>query len=250
MEDTNRTEDPIIRKIRALLNQANGTSFEAEAEAFAAKAQALMDEYRITEAQLRDAGIAAGPIVKKDYIIPDPASRAFAVLLNAVCKANAVHLVLETARRGHKLPGVHSGQTKVVMFGTETAIAGVQMTYAHLRLQVLRELLRQGNGRRTGAQIAAYRRSFIFGFSARLAIRYRENAATQANMDGASKSGALVLVTDAQRAADAAREDFGQLQASRMSSSSAAGREAGYEAGGRADLGGRGVGGSRRALNA
>ncbi|HMS90362.1 MAG TPA: DUF2786 domain-containing protein, partial [Acidimicrobiales bacterium] len=57
MPDTTITTDtdPVLRKIRGLLDKAEASTFEAESSALFAKAAELMSRHRITEAMI-DAG--------------------------------------------------------------------------------------------------------------------------------------------------------------------------------------------------
>ncbi len=79
---------PVLDKVRALLAKAESTTFDAEAEAFTAKAQELMTRYRIDRAMLGRDGARGDDPIGRRIVIDDPYADARATLLDQVARAN------------------------------------------------------------------------------------------------------------------------------------------------------------------
>lgn len=238
--------DPILRKIRGLLDKAEASTFEAESSALFAKAAELMGRHRITEAML-DAGrrpADRGRIIGRDVLLGSgPYVRARLDLLHTVADASGCRLVTSVG---------WDGRIGTVI-GFETDVSAVDVLYTSLMIQAT--VAMKGERVPAGENTTAFRRSFLFGFSERVQERLREanRIATDEIQADTSDSVALVLV-DRKKAVD---EDLyrrygklGSLGASTVFRGT--GMEAGRAAGGRADLAGsRGIGGgSNRAIGA
>lgn len=238
--------DPVLRKIRGLLDKAEASTFEAESSALFAKAAELMGRHRITEAMI-DAGrppLDRGKIISRDILLGSgPYVRARLDLLDSVSEASGCRIVTFTG---------WDGRIGTVI-GYETDVSAVDVLYTSLMIQAT--LAMKGETVPVGENTTAFRRSFLFGFSGRVAERLRE--ANQVVADeiqaDATDEVALVLV-DRQKAVD---EDLfrrygklGNLGASAGLGGSGLG--AGRAAAGQADLGrSRGVAaGSNRAIGA
>lgn len=247
MSDTTITSeaDPVLRKIRGLLDKAEASTFEAESSALFAKAAELMGRHRITKAML-DAGrrpIDRGEIVKRDILLGSgPYVRARLHLLDNVSEASCCRMVTTSG---------WDGRIGTVI-GYETDASAVDVLYTSLMIQAT--VAMKAATIPVGENTTAFRRSFLFGFSERVAERLREanRIVTDQIQAESDESVALVLV-DRQEAVD---EDlfrrYGKLPrlgaAARLARS---GIGAGRAAGGRADLAGnRGVAaGEKRAIS-
>lgn len=248
MTDTTATidTDPVLRKIRGLLDKAEASTFEEESSALFAKAAELMGRYRITEAMI-DAGrrpVDRGKIIKRNILLGSgPYVRARLDLLNNVSEASCCRLVTSTG---------WDGRVGTVI-GHKTDVSAVDVLYTSLMIQAT--VAMNAEIVPVGENTLSFRRSFLFGFSGRVAERLREanRIVTDEIESDSSDSVALVLV-DRKKAVD---EDvfrrYGRLRSlSRSASLGGAGVGAGRAAGGQADLAGsRGVtGGSNRAISA
>jgi hypothetical protein len=79
--------DPVLTRVRALLNKAESTEFAAEAEAFTAKAQALISRYAL-EDLLSDASSVDSRPASIRISVDEPYVAAKAALLHAVADAS------------------------------------------------------------------------------------------------------------------------------------------------------------------
>ena len=248
MPDTTITTDtdPVLRKIRGLLDKAEASTFEAESSALFAKAAELMSRHRITEAMI-DAGrrpTDRGKIIRRDIQLGSgPYVRARLDLLDSVSEASCCRIVTSIG---------WDGRIGTVV-GYETDVSAVDVLYTSLMIQAT--VAMKGETVPVGENTTAFRRSFLFGFSGRIAERLREanRIVTDEIQADTSDSVALVLV-DRKKAVD---EDlfrrYGKLRSLGASARlGGSGVGAGRAAGGRADLAGsRGVaGGSNRAIGA
>ena len=115
---TSRTNDPILERVRALLAQAESTTFEAEAEAFTAKAQELMTRHAIDSALVSaQADRGEAPITVR-VPIDDPYVDAKSLLL---------HCVAENSRCRSVFHG-HFALATLVGFASDVAATEVLFT--------------------------------------------------------------------------------------------------------------------------
>jgi hypothetical protein len=241
--------DTRLATIRSLLAKAEATPFPAEAEAFNAKAAALMTRYAIDEAMLeRDSGQASAPTeivieIHRPYI------------------AQKSLLVCEVARclgcRGVRfIPPAGSPTEEVHVVGYPVDLELVEALVTSLMVQLSGSMMRAQPEGLSSSASAAWRRSFIGGFVAEVSTRLKAQRAativdvTEAATAGSSSSVALVLA-DREENVDA---DFARrhpfVRTSRISAGrSSAGHESGRSAGRSADLGGQRLAG-RGALSA
>ncbi len=238
--------DPVLRKIRGLLEKAEASTFEEESSALFAKAAELMGRHRITEAMI-DAGrrpTDRGAIIGRDVQLGSgPYVRARLDLLDTVAEASCCRVVTSTG---------WDGRVGTVV-GHETDVSAVDVLYTSLLIQAT--VAMKGETVPVGEHTTAFRRSFLFGFSERVAERLREanRIVTDEIQADTSDSVALVLV-DRKKAVD---EDlfrrYGKLRSLGASAGlGGSGVGAGRAAGGRADLAGSRVvaAGSNRAIGA
>jgi hypothetical protein len=242
--------DARLATIRSLLAKAEATQFPAEAEAFNAKAAALMTRYAIDEAMLdRDSPTGSSP---NEVVIE----------IHRPYIAQKALLVCEVARclgcRGVRfIPPAGSPSEEVHVVGYPVDLELVEALVTSLMVQLSGTMLRGQPEGLSSAASAAWRRSFIGGFVAEVSDRLKaQRAATIVDVtesDGPARRGesvALVLA-DREESVDA---DFARrhpfVRTSRISAGrSRAGHDSGRSAGRSADLGGRRLAG-RGALSA
>ncbi|MEY4174518.1 MAG: hypothetical protein RI900_1683, partial [Actinomycetota bacterium] len=152
--------EKVLRTIRALLAKAESTEFEAEAEAFTAKAQQMMTRHSIDTAMLAaQAGAAtlAGVVVRRVHL-HDPYAQQKAILLSVIARVNGVRCVWES----------EYGFSSVMGFPVDVQLTEVLFT--SLLVQATHGAAVATSGR--GAQrTAAFRRAFIVSFAQRIAER-------------------------------------------------------------------------------
>ncbi|HSL58917.1 MAG TPA: DUF2786 domain-containing protein [Acidimicrobiales bacterium] len=228
--------DTVLRRIRALLDQAERTPFPSEAETFAAKAAELMARHRVDEAAVSGPRPEDRRIVEADVELGrGQYVRARLALLGVVADALDCRLLTSVradGRRGH-------------LVGHASDVERVELLYTSLLVQATRAAAAEAVPRgHTGVE---FRRSFLFGFAHRVGERLTEHMASavrDAPEPAAGTSSVALVLADRRAAAD----DFiasrygrvGRLDPAAALSATAADR--GRVAGERADLHtGRGV---------
>ncbi len=224
----------ILDKIRRLTAKAEATPYEAEAMAFAAKAQALMTQHAIDAAML-DAGDAVR-VATTEIEIGDPYASARFSLLGAVAASNRCRAVWNK----------HDGLATII--GTDTDRAHVELLYTSLLLQATMVMAKEGSkvdafGRN---RTRSFRQAFLIGFAHEVGRRLHD--ADREVLQQAAPGVHPVLASMDREVDDEMRRRFPHLHNHRPSISSGAGLSAGAAAGRSADIGSPTVRGSRRAL--
>lgn len=238
----------VARKIRALLDKAENTSFPAEAEAATRKAAELMAAHRISEAMLeasatRSATRSAEQITTRVIELSrGPYVGARQCLLAGIATAFGVRVVYATHWHGRT----------VELFGYAGDLEAVEMLYTSLLLQATVAAAAEEVPR--GQSAVTWRRGFLVGFAETVQDRLREvmtevmaemtaDAERAARSDDAGQRGTSVALVLADRSArlDAEyRRRYGRLARGRGQAPVARGaRERGAAAGAHADLGRR-----------
>lgn len=232
MSDTGPNEST-LRKIRGLLDKAEATPFEAEQAALYSKAAELMARHRVTEAMLA----AAKPrqdrgkvTVREIHLGSGPYVRARLALLGAVAQPSSCKVLTYVDYDG-RFGEVH---------GYESDLDAVEMLYTSLLIQSVSAMKGETVPRGQGA--VEFRRSFLFGFAAR--VRERLDEVNQAVADDVESTGpegpsvALVLADRRDDVEQAVAARYGRIGTLRRASKSRslAGHQAGAAAGDRADL--------------
>lgn len=176
----NAPDSAVVERIRKLLRLArNAGATEAEAASAAEKAQRLLDEHRLSMADLGEGSTSAAPKVGFVTIARPIRHRWESVLLRAVCDTTGTFPV--TSKRGF------------VVFGTREDIVVSGELYAFLGEQVDRMARAATYGERTSVKLG-----WKLGCAARVAERLR--VAFKARVGEQSESRALVIVEPAKRA--------------------------------------------------
>jgi hypothetical protein len=240
-----------LEVVRKLMAKAERAATPEEADSYTGMALRLCARHGI-DAALVDAQRRAAHDPAADHPgaqripVHAPYSAAKARLLSWTAQALRCQVVLHQARGGRV--------DAVTVFGFAADRARVELLYTSLLLQACTELVRL-RPRFPGESVAAYRRSWLYGFAQRVHQRLVE--AEQAAADGTDPTGgpgtgagasagavALVLADRDDRVARAFAETFPALGRPRGPVLSGSGRAAGAAAGDRADLGGTGLAGA------
>ncbi len=146
--------EPVLDKVRKLLAKAEATDNAHEADAFAAKAAALIAHHRIDVARVAggddELAVRDVPIGRGAYV------RARLALLDAVARANDCEVVWRSGPEG----------AVAMVAGHTSDLDATTMLYASLHVQAAAHL---GPVRRaTPAATQRWRRAFLFGYAARV----------------------------------------------------------------------------------
>ena len=202
-----RLDDPMLDRVRALLAKAESTEFEAEAEAFTAKAQELMARYSIDAAMLSARTTNSDQPVTIRIPIDDPYADAKSLL----CQIVATH----SRCRAVRIP--EYGVSTVVGFPSD--LAATEILFTSLLVQAQAAMQSSTAAAESGARSrsSSFRTAFLLAYAHRVGERLDEinthvTAAAEADI-GTS----LVPVLAARGAAvdDAVTEQFGNLSESR-----------------------------------
>ena len=196
-------DDPVLVKVRALLAQAESTTFDAEAAAFTAKAQELMARHAIDAAVLWASSERDERPTTIRLPIDDPYADIKALLLHYVAVRSRCRAVRH----------VHYGLVSVVGFASDVAAAELLFTSLLVQSQVA--LQAEGAKAAPGARARSrsFRSSFLLSYTRRIDQRLAEiNAAVEGG--AVDDRGSLLPVLAARDDAvdDAVAEMFGELR--------------------------------------
>lgn len=237
--------DAMLAKVRKLLAQAEDPACTpAEAEAFTAKAAALVAAHGIDEALLAVTGPDRGRPADLEVDLPAPYAREKATLGSAVARALRCEAVLRQQRR---YDDAWSARTEITLhvFGHRSDLQAFELLLASLLVQGTRDLTRSAVPR--GEHVAAYRRTWWLGFAGAVGHRLEEverraAASAEARFAAQGTSAALVLADRAEEARAAMQAAYPSIRnASRRQLSGGGGLD-GWASGQRADLGGQRLG--------
>lgn len=229
--------------VRKLLAKADGAATPQEAETYTAKAVELMARHGIDAALLAAADPGLDEIGATRLGMDDPYSAGKARLLGWTASALRCRVVLHEAWGGRV--------AAVSVFGFASDRERVELLYTSLLLQATGQVARQ-RPRHRDESVAAYRRSWLHGFSVEVHRRLvaAESRAAQAHSPVATDTGscsvALVLADRSDRVDRAYLDAFPTIGRARRSTLSGSGFAAGTSAGERADLGRGAVAPARR----
>ncbi|MGN6253225.1 MAG: DUF2786 domain-containing protein [Marmoricola sp.] len=237
--------DALLAKVRKLLAQAEDPACTpAEAEAFTAKAAALVAAHGIDEALLAAADPGRDAVGDRVVGLDAPYAREKAALGAEVARGVRCRTVLRQQRRYDERWTAHT-DLSLHVFGHTSDLRAFEVLFTSLLLQGTRDLARSPVPRRESA--AAFRRTWWLGFAGAIGSRLAaaERAAAAAAEDRFAAHGttaALVLADRAEEAARALREAYPGARAGATRRLSGSGAAQGWSSGRRADLGGTRLG--------
>lgn len=241
-------QNPQLTKIRALMAKAEDpAATKEEAEAFFAKATALMAKYGIERAMLAASDPNRDKIGHRSLLIEGVLVEERQLMAALIAKAVSVEPILNKVRK----PGSKRFTYLVELYGFESDIERVEMLYTSLSLQASNFLRTVSPPLWDATAPATYRKRWFRGFGNEVVARLKD-AEARAKGEAEAKHGtsvALVLASRAELAAKAADDSglkTGEYKPrTRMTDAFAAGRRAGRTA----DIGAKRIAGGRRALS-
>lgn len=224
-----RLEPGVLARIRALLAKAESTEYDAEAEAFTAKAQEMMTRHRIDRTSLSaEEGLSNGGVIGRRVGVDDPYARAKAMLVAGIAHANACRAVWS---KEFGFATIH---------GHPEDVDGVEELYTSLLVQATSALQREGSKQdRFGrSRTARFRRSFLVGFAVRIGERL-EQADYETVRRAERETGVAIvplLASRARAAEEAMNAIHGRMQRMSVSVSDGEGYAVGTRVADQADL--------------
>ena len=196
-------DDSMLERVRALLAKAESTTFEAEAEAFTAKAQELMARYSIDAAMLSARTTNSDQPVTIRIPIDDPYADAKSLL----CQEVALHSRARSVwHQGYAF-------SSVVGFAPDLAATEILFTSLLVQAQTAMQSAAVKSSAGGRARSRSFRSAFLVAYANRVGERLAEindHVTTEAQAEIGT---ALVPVLAARGAAvdDAVRAEFGAL---------------------------------------
>jgi hypothetical protein len=233
---SDRSSDAVLAKVRKILAKAEdpATTLE-EAETYTAKAAELIAAYGIDRALLAERVPESDVVGDRVVQLEAPYALDKANLLSGVATALRCRVVQRTRYvAGEKELSMH-------LFGYESDLVRAEVLYTSLLLQATTQVRRERAPR--GENLAAYRRSWLAGFTVAVMRRLEESEnrageEAEAGANAPGRSVALVLADRSVAVVDAMVREYPQLDRGRARTLSGSGGRSGYLAGERADLGG------------
>lgn len=235
-------ESDVLAKVRKILAKAEDpAATPEEAETYTAKAAELMAAYGIDRALLAESMPHSDVVGDRVVVLDAPYALDKAALLSSVAfelRCRAVRRIRYVGPRATKEVSIH-------LFGYDSDLVRVEILFTSLLLQAQTSLARTAPP--PWESPAAYRRSWLAGFTAAVARRLRDaevrarDAAEEGRAGTATSAGRsveLVLVDRDRTVAAAVEAEYPRLGTARSRQLSGSGRRSGWQAGQRADLGG------------
>ncbi len=236
-------EPDVLAKVRKILAKAEDpAATPEEAETYTAKAAELMATYGIDRALLAESMPDSDVVGDRVVVLDAPYALDKASLLSSIAfelRCRAVRRIRYVGPRATKEVSIH-------LFGYDSDLVRTEILFTSLLLQAQTSLARTEPPPWESA--AAYRRSWLAGFTAAVSRRLREaevrarDAAEESRTHGASRpsgrSVELVLVDRDRVVAAAVDAEYPRLGTARSRQLSGSGGRSGWQAGQRADLGG------------
>lgn len=228
----------VVDRVRGLLAKAESTNFEAEAEAFTAKAQELITKHAIDLACLRSNGAEPGQVRARHVTLFEPYLKPKFVLLSRVARANGCRSLL-------------LGDAGIAtVFGTAADVEAVELLFTSLLAQATASML-QGGRSQQASSTRSFRHSFLLAYAGRIGERLDAATASATATASRDHGDILPVLRDKADAVEAAfNEAFPSTRSLRISGSSPDGFAAGRDAADRASLGGPTLRGTRPGLPA
>lgn len=229
--------DPMLAKVRKLLAKAaDPATTAAESEAYTAKAATLAAQYGIDQALLAATAPGADPVGDRVIGLDAPYAADKGQLLGAIALELRCRAVLRNRRTTTGKP------VELHLFGHASDLQRSELLFTSLLLQATRDLVRTKVP--DGEHVAAFRRSWLAGFTAAIATRLAEAervaaAAAESRFAAAGSSTSLVLADRSALVQQAMDDAYPHLRTARPRRLSGSGDRDGWLAGQRADLGDR-----------
>jgi len=243
---TGRPDDAVLAKVRKILAKAEDpAATPEEAETYTAKAAELVAAYGIDRALLAEACPESDVVGDRIVVLDAPYALDKVGLLSGIATAMRCRAVQRTRYvDGAKQHSLH-------LFGYDSDLTRTEVLYTSLLLQATGQLRRASVP--PGEHVAAYRRSWLAGFTSAVVRRLRESerrAESVARQDNPAAPGArsvsLVLADRSVAVRSAVTQEYPYLGKAQPRYLSGSGGRSGYQAGQRADLGGTRVGARAR----
>ena len=239
-------EQVILTKVRKILAKAEDPAATSEeAEIYTAKAAELIATYGIDRALLAQADPASDIVGDRVVVLDPPYALDKAGLLSSV----AFELRCRAVQRVRYVDG--SKQLSLHLFGYESDLLRAELLYTSLLLQATSILARTPVP--FGESAAAFRRSWLAGFTTAIGRRLREAEqraeaqAEQTRPESSARSVSLVLADRSAVVRAAVADEYPHLRKAKIRQLSGSGGRSGWLAGQNADLGsGSRVAGRRR----
>jgi hypothetical protein len=236
-------EPDVLAKVRKILAKAEDpAATPEEAQTYTAKAAELMATYGIDRALLAEAMPDSDVVGDRVVVLDAPYALDKASLLSSIAaelRCRAVRRIRYVGPRATKEVSIH-------LFGYDSDLGRTEILFTSLLLQAQTSLARTDPP--PWESLAAYRRSWLSGFTAAVSRRLREaesrarDVAEQSRTAGPAaprgRSVELVLVDRDRVVAAAVDAEYPRLGTARSRQLSGSGGRSGWQAGQRADLGG------------
>lgn len=221
-------DDRMIGIIKKLLTRAENTSTpEAESESCRAKAIALITKYNIDRALLEEHQPEQAEPVERSITVLAPYAVDKSVLLNVIAKTMRCELIHAHTDRGGML---------ILAYGFPSDLDHMNILFASLLQQITNHLARPSSVS-GGSSLAAYRRSFIAGFTNAVKERLGHAAQDAIEQHTQYQPGAdLVLADRRQRVTQFFRSHHPNTLPGRPRRLTGGGIRDGFRAGQNADL--------------
>ena len=227
--DREPSSNPMLEKIRSLLALAESTTFEAEAEAFTAKAQTLMTQHSLDEATVWGAAANRSDPIHVRFPVDDPYSGPKSYLLQVVADACGCSAVS------------HPDYAMSSVVGFDSDLAATEVLFTSLLVQVQSAMQRYAKAAPPGAKPRSrgFRSSFLRAYANRVGHRLKEVNAHEREQRVQESGGSLlpVFVAREEAVSQKIEELFTIARSRKRRISDAAGWAAGEHAADSAELG-------------
>lgn len=231
------TTEKMTDRVRKLFAKAESTSSPHEAEALLSRAYALLAKYGIDEAVAK-----AGAGTDSSEIGTWTFEATGKYVTDQILLVNQVAQVL------HCSP-IKMGRTTLIVYGARRHLDRVEMLAGMLVAYMLGTAGAAVNPHPRAVSTVTYRKSVMLGFMVTVGERLAAAEKSAVDETGDTTGTEVVLASDARRAAEEMARQHPYATNAGSTRRSAAGFDAGVEAGSRVDLGGARVGG-RAAIGA
>jgi hypothetical protein len=223
--------------VQKLLAKAERAGSEHEAEAFRATATELMMRYSIDESVLSAKHESTDVIGSRTITVTGGYAKSYIVLLNEISGAFGVQLIRMST----------GSESVVKLYGWESDLAMVEVLYASLQIQAMREA-KMSHRRNRHVNGRTWTVSFMIGFTVSVRDRLKAQRA-QAVADTGNATGTALALVDRSKAVERFfRSEHTRTRNTGVKARPTGGFGSGKDAGNRADIGNTRIGGSHLAL--